>query len=342
MISPPDETKGRCGRRGLPKALTDAMYADYLRLKSLAKVAALYGRTRQAMHDILARRQQTRAKKLHVPVVMFGGVKFTPGKNGYLRRTKRAGWKEQQLHRVIWQKAHGPIPEGWNVHFKDGNKRNFALENLECAPLAEISSKTATGENGATHARREKLMQSMARFITREANRYAHAFGVTADDLLQVGHLEALKLAKKHDENKGGFYGYSFRQIQRVMRVAAQRSAHSVSVPDARFFDSGISTVSLNAPVGDDPDGQSFADVIASDTCISSEILDNEQSQLLSSAIAELTEREQLVLRARFYEDRTLDDIATELRLSRERIRQIELDAISRLKKNTHVRRLAA
>lgn len=33
-------------------------------------------------------------------------------------------------HRLIWIENFGPIPKGMNVVFKDGNKRNFAIENL--------------------------------------------------------------------------------------------------------------------------------------------------------------------------------------------------------------------
>lgn len=33
-------------------------------------------------------------------------------------------------HRLIWEQAHGPIPDDCIVIFKDGNKRNFDLDNL--------------------------------------------------------------------------------------------------------------------------------------------------------------------------------------------------------------------
>lgn len=33
-------------------------------------------------------------------------------------------------HRWLWEKAHGPIPKGYNVQFKDGNPLNCVLDNL--------------------------------------------------------------------------------------------------------------------------------------------------------------------------------------------------------------------
>ena len=37
-------------------------------------------------------------------------------------------WKLK--HRVIWEEAHGPIPKGHNVQFRDGNGQNLSLDNL--------------------------------------------------------------------------------------------------------------------------------------------------------------------------------------------------------------------
>ena len=45
------------------------------------------------------------------------------------------GWR--QKHREVWQAAHGPIPTGYNVMFKDGNKQNCTLDNLYLASNAE-------------------------------------------------------------------------------------------------------------------------------------------------------------------------------------------------------------
>ena len=44
-------------------------------------------------------------------------------------------WK--QLHLLIWEDAHGPVPEGHRVIFKDGNKQNCVLDNLAMVTLAE-------------------------------------------------------------------------------------------------------------------------------------------------------------------------------------------------------------
>ena len=45
-------------------------------------------------------------------------------------------WKRK--HTAIWEKAHGKIPKGHVVIFADGNRRNFALDNLLLVSRSEL------------------------------------------------------------------------------------------------------------------------------------------------------------------------------------------------------------
>jgi len=65
--------------------------------------------------------------------------------------------KGQRLHRAVWEAGHGPIPEGWHVHHRDGDRENNAPANLEAlspaahaeihanAPLAYVASVVCAG-----------------------------------------------------------------------------------------------------------------------------------------------------------------------------------------------------
>jgi hypothetical protein len=64
--------------------------------------------------------------------------------DGYLQRKMRepgGGFRGGQCwaleHARIWKEAHGPIPAGHIVVFKDRDKRNVKLDNLELITLAE-------------------------------------------------------------------------------------------------------------------------------------------------------------------------------------------------------------
>lgn len=41
------------------------------------------------------------------------------------------------VHRLVWEEANGPIPPGHAIAFRDGNKRNIDLDNLELISNAE-------------------------------------------------------------------------------------------------------------------------------------------------------------------------------------------------------------
>lgn len=43
----------------------------------------------------------------------------------------------QSVHSILWEEHHGAIPEGHIVRFKDGDKRNFDIDNLELVSRAE-------------------------------------------------------------------------------------------------------------------------------------------------------------------------------------------------------------
>lgn len=40
-------------------------------------------------------------------------------------------------HRYLWEQANGPIPEGHIVTFRDGNRQNCTIENLDLMTLAD-------------------------------------------------------------------------------------------------------------------------------------------------------------------------------------------------------------
>ncbi len=42
-----------------------------------------------------------------------------------------------QVHVIVWEKENGPVPDGHIVIFKDGNRSNFDISNLECISKRE-------------------------------------------------------------------------------------------------------------------------------------------------------------------------------------------------------------
>lgn len=59
-----------------------------------------------------------------------------------MRKTSETGdrsvdWK--YVHRIVWEEAHGPIPCGYRITFKNGNTADSSLENLALVTAAENS-----------------------------------------------------------------------------------------------------------------------------------------------------------------------------------------------------------
>lgn len=51
------------------------------------------------------------------------------GSHGY--PTIHVNGKNVLLHRYVWMKYHGEIPDGYEVHHIDGNRSNWNIENLK-------------------------------------------------------------------------------------------------------------------------------------------------------------------------------------------------------------------
>jgi RNA polymerase primary sigma factor len=105
-------------------------------------------------------------------------------------------------------------------------------------------------------------------------------------------------------------------------------------------------TVSLQSPVGDSDEGSSLGDFIEdteslSPTQVASRILLKEH---LTQIMVDLNEREQKILQMRFgLEDgitHTLEEVGNEFGVTRERIRQIEVKALDKIREHEHLRKL--
>ncbi len=51
--------------------------------------------------------------------------------------------KHELLSRVLWEKAKGDIPKGYNIVFKDGNQANVKIDNLEIISDAELMKRNS-------------------------------------------------------------------------------------------------------------------------------------------------------------------------------------------------------
>jgi RNA polymerase primary sigma factor len=117
------------------------------------------------------------------------------------------------------------------------------------------------------------------------------------------------------------------KELAKASGLKLQHVAEALSVPEAR--------ASLNSPVGDE-DGSEFGDLFADSTAESPEELaeDALRARAVREALADLPERERRILELRFGIDvdpHSLEAIGKELELTRERVRQLEAQALAKL-----------
>lgn len=74
--------------------------------------------------------------------------------NGY--PTIFVNGKNVLLHRYVWEKHFDKIPDGYEIHHKDKNRLNYAVENLELKEIKEHHRKHAF-ENGLGKSNKGKL-----------------------------------------------------------------------------------------------------------------------------------------------------------------------------------------
>ena len=81
-------------------------------------------------------------------------------KDGYIEVRVKKG-KFVSKHRLLWEKNHGPIPKGFNVVFKDGDRSNIKLDNLEM-----ISDAALCLRNDNPEAKSRSLKKAWSRAFT--------------------------------------------------------------------------------------------------------------------------------------------------------------------------------
>ena len=90
--------------------------------------------------EAIRRTKATRFKTGHRPhnAVPVGTVARTTN-DGYLVRKVAEPDRWEFVHRAVWEKANGPVPDGMVVSFKDGNRENCDISNLMLVSRAEHS-----------------------------------------------------------------------------------------------------------------------------------------------------------------------------------------------------------
>lgn len=180
----------------------------------------------------------------------------------------------------------------------------------------------------------------------------ADAHGMTADDFEQEGYFAVQYAAEHYDPCKGFAFStwltYAMkRQIQQTLTGGHRRN---IIGPDGKIITTSADPLnhcaSLDVPMDAENDGSATLGDLQADPSAAGEMQDVEERiyteelhAALDEALHKLTEREEMVIRGRFYEQKTLKEIAADAGTSLERVRQITSSAFRHLRGNTRLRR---
>lgn len=119
--------------------------------------------------DAIARCARTQFKTGHRPhnTKPVGYERITD--DGYILIKVSMDCKMVLKHRWVWEQANGPIPKGYNIMFRDGNRLNCELSNLELISRQEAARRQVLAETPEQRRLRvERCMVSRNRTIRRD------------------------------------------------------------------------------------------------------------------------------------------------------------------------------
>lgn len=187
-----------------------------------------------------------------------------------------------------------------------------------------------------------QLVSENLNYVKSLANRF-RGKGVEYDDLVSEGYMAMLEAAKKFDASRGAdFVAYAGAFIRKAMSQAVEQQAALYRVPRderKRVPRTATKAVSIDAPLSVGNQYTLLDILINKDTELMEEnAMFREAYDDLCGCIALLDEREQVVIK-KFYgigtPHVTMAEIAEDLQLKRERVRQIRDKALRKISKNT-------
>ena len=223
------------------------------------------------------------------------------------------------------------------------------LREIAKLPRLTVDEERALGARVQQHNDEDavaRLVEANLRFVVAYAKRY-RGHGVSFLDLIHEGNLGLIEAARRFDPSRNvKFITYAVWWIRESMMHVLSDQVRAVSFPPKLFpaLGHGGEDVSLSDPVKPGSEnGQALQDVLPLDQePIEQKLMRRSDARDVAKALRDLDGKEREVVRLRFGfgddEPRTLQQIGDRLKLSRERVRQIETMAKAKLRRSHRLR----
>lgn len=272
--------------------------------------------------------------------------------------TKRAALICPARNKSCYIVQRRPLGEG-----ADSDSLHVWLKAIGAIPLLKPSEETsiaAHAQLGCAHCHRI-LVESNLRLVVSVAKKYANR-GLSLQDLVQEGNLGLLRAVDRYDPHRGIRFStyatwwirqsiwrglcnsgdtiripvYKKERMQREYKLGQDEAEGAVRAPSC--------AISLDAACGEHQQSSILEFIIDEGPTPDDEAIRSLARQELDELLGSLPERERGVLRMRFglgdYQCHTLEEIARRMGVTRERIRQIERESLTVLKRDSRLRRI--
>ena len=239
----------------------------------------------------------------------------------------------------------------------DGNALSAYLREIAKLPRVSVDEERALAlriRDDGDETALTRLVEANLRFVVSYAKRY-RGLGVSFLDLIHQGNLGLIEAARRFDPSRNvKFITYAVWWVRESMTHVLADQTRAFSFPPKMFstmyrVPGGGADVSLSDPVGGggserDARDRELGDLLPQDgvTPIEEAMIRQADRDQLTAALGDLDGKERAVVRLRFGlgddRPRTLQEIGDQLRLSRERVRQIESRAKEKLRRSARLR----
>lgn len=149
--------------------------------------------------------------------------------------------------------------------------------------------------------------------------------GVEFDDLCQSGYLAMVAAVETYDPTAGSAFSSWF--MYHLKTAFAETTGYRTQKGRQEPLNNSLS---LDTPLTDDADSDDLMDVIADPAgqqwreSLEESMWRKQLQEVVESALSTVPEQYREILRLRYWEDMTLEDIGEQRKVSKERIRQME------------------
>lgn len=201
----------------------------------------------------------------------------------------------------------------------------------------QLSERIRQGDDRAL----SKLVEANLRFVVTVARQYKGR-GVAMEDLVSEGNIGLMKAAARFDASKGvRFVNFAVVHVRQQIEKAIEQQAGLYQVPrdvkDEVVARQQSMPLSVDAPLGHRANMSLLSVLVNQDAPLADERVHSEAVEAaIEFALGSLDQRESRVVNAFFgigQEHETMAEIAEDMDLKRERVRQLRDKAVRKLRK---------